>query len=64
MFIACTYVHLQVNIEHFYLRAIRTYMVDNTITGTQMLAAPMVERYECVTSEHECGGSNPAEDFI
>ena len=40
------------------------YMVDNTINETPLLFAPVAERYECLTSNHECGGSNPAEDII
>ena len=39
-------------------------MVDNTITGTPVLVASVAERYECLTSVHERGGSNPAEDII
>ena len=45
--------YLQVNIQPFYYRAIRRYMVDNTITGTPMLVASVAERYECLTSDHE-----------
>ena len=39
-------------------------MIDNTITGTSLLVASVAERYECLTSNHECGGSNPVEDNI
>ena len=64
VFIACICVYLHANIEHFYLRTIRTYMVDNTTTGTPKLVVSVAERYECLTSDHKCGGSNPAEDII
>ena len=39
-------------------------MVDNTIPGTSLLVAAVAEWYECLTSDHECGGSNPAEDIF
>ena len=39
-------------------------MIDNTVTGTPMLVAPVAERYECMTADHECVGLNPAEDII
>ena len=60
MFIAS----IKVYVQDFYQRTIATNMVNNTTTGTQLLAAPVAERYECLTSNHECGGSNPAEDII
>ena len=40
------------------------YVVDKTITRIPLLVASVAEQYECFTSDHKCGGSNPAEDII
>ena len=56
--------YLQVNVQDLYHRTIGTYMLDKIITGTQLLVAPVADRYECLTFNPECGGSNPAEDII
>ena len=48
--------------QPFYHRTIRTYMVDNMMSGIPMLVASVDEWYECFTFDHECGGSIPAEE--
>ena len=39
-------------------------MVGNMINETPLLIGSVAEQYERLTSDHECGGSNPAEDII
>ena len=39
-------------------------MVDNMMTGTPMLVASVAEQIEGLTSDHECGDSNPLEDIV
>ena len=46
---------MQVNIQYFYHRTIRTYMIDDTVTGTPTQFAAVAERYESLTSDHVCG---------
>ena len=50
--------------KNFFHRTIRAYMVDKRITRTPMLVASMAERYKCLSSDHECGGSNPRKALL
>ena len=58
----CLFIHIFASKHTTFLP--HNHSVDNTLTGTPLLVALVTERYECLTSDHESGGSNPAEDII